>query len=84
MKRDAFSDAVLPSWMRSSFFGFCISVIGMVAGGVVRHLLRGEVSTPAIVARVIAAGVYGFGIGFSLFFLVLMMVGALYAVLHRR
>ncbi|HEV7767318.1 MAG TPA: hypothetical protein VGQ76_20115 [Thermoanaerobaculia bacterium] len=84
MKGDAFSNAVFPSWMRISFYGLLISVAAVVVGGAARHVLQGNVSTIAIVGRVTAAAVYGFGLGFSVLFLMLVVAGGLYAVLHRR
>ena len=84
MKRDPFSDAVFPSWMRVSALGLLISIAGVVAGSLVRNALQGNTSIVAIGARVVAAAVYGFGLGFSILFLLLFVAGGLYAILRRR
>jgi hypothetical protein len=84
MKGDAFSNAVFPAWMRVSAYGLLISVAPVVVGGAVRQRLQGDVSNAAIVARVTAAAVYGFGLGFAALFVLLLVAGGLYAVLHRR
>ena len=84
MKGEAFSNAVFPAWMRISVYGLLISVTAIGIGGVVRQLLQGNVSNAAIVARVAAAAVYGLGLGFSALFLILVVAGGLYAIIHRR
>jgi hypothetical protein len=84
MKGDAFSNAVFPAWMRISVYGLLISVAAVVVGGAVRQLLQGDVSNAAIVGLVTAAAVYGFRLGFATLFLLLVLAGGLYAVLHRR
>ena len=84
MKGDAFSNAVFPAFMRISVYGLVISVAAAVVFGAVRQLLQGNVSTAAIVARVTAAAVYGFGSGSAVLFLFLVVAGGLYAFLHRR
>jgi hypothetical protein len=84
MKGDAFSNAVFPSWMRISCYGLLISVAAAVVGAAARHFLQGNVSNIAIVGRVTAAAVHGFGLGFSALFLMLVVAGGLYAVVHRR
>jgi hypothetical protein len=84
MKGDSFSNAVFPSWMRVSLYGLSISVAAVVVGGWGRHLLEGNVSSVAISGRIAAAAVYGFGLGFSALFLMLVVAGGLYAALRRR
>jgi hypothetical protein len=84
MKRDAFSNAVFPAWMRISVYGLLISAAAVVVAGAVRQALQGNVSSFAIVGRVTAAAIYGFGLGFTALFLMLIVAGGLYAILHRR
>ena len=84
MSRDVFSNSVFPAWMRISLFGLSISVVGVVIGGLVRYSLQGNVSATAVVARLVAAAVYGFGLAFGVLFLLLTIAGVLYAVLRRR
>ena len=84
MRGDAFSNAVFPAWMRISVYGLLISVTAVGVGGAVRQLLQGNTSNVAIVGRVTAAAVYGFGLGFSALFLMLVLAGGLYAIVHRR
>jgi hypothetical protein len=84
MKRDAFSDAVFPRWMRVSSIGLLVSVSAAVGGELVRNALQGNTSTMAVVARIAAAAIHGAGLGFSILFLLLVVAGLLYAVIHRR
>lgn len=84
MKRDDFSDTILPGWMRTSAVGFVLSLAGAVLGKGVQLALRGELATPAIVARVVAAGIYGFGVAFGALFLILLITGTAYWLLCRQ
>jgi hypothetical protein len=84
MKGDAFSDARLPGWMRISAIGLVVSAGAWVFGGWARDALQGNLTTPGIVGRLVAAAVHGFGMGFGVLFLFLTVTGMLYWLLHRR
>ena len=83
MNNDAFSRAILPASMRISVLGLLISAAGALVGSTVREALQGNVSAVAIVARVTAAAVAGFGIGFSVLFVLLLVAGGLFRLLNR-
>ena len=83
-QRYAFSRAIFPAWMRVSLIGLAVSAAAWVLGQLGREALQGNTTPLGIAARMVTATVQGFGMGFTIFFLLLSTAGVLFWLQDRR
>jgi hypothetical protein len=79
-----FSDAILSRWVIGSLLGLIISVGSWVGGEFVLTRLQRTGGRLIISIRVVVAAVSGFGMGFTVLFMMTSAAGVLYWAFRRR